>query len=93
MTYSFVFIFKKVGLSLFSAGNAPTLRNVPVAKRILICAPSNQVVDDLAWKLHNKAIGIDGRPGSFNIIRFGMRPGKERVSITFFNLHDICRIR
>jgi hypothetical protein len=58
--------------------------NAPVARRILICSPSNQSVDDLAWKLHRNAIGTDGKPGSFNIIRFGMLPGEERVSDTTF---------
>lgn len=62
-----------------SSDKAPILR-APVAKRILVCSPSNQSVDELAWKLYNGAIGTDGRVGSFKIIRFGMLPGEERVS-------------
>ena len=65
-----------------SSGKAPVL-NAPVARRILICSPSNQAVDELAWKVHKSAIGTDGRPGSFNIIRFGMLPGEDRVSWKF----------
>jgi hypothetical protein len=55
--------------------------NTPVTRRILICSPSNQTVDELAWKLHNNAIGTNGIVGSFNIIRFGMLPGEARVSL------------
>jgi len=67
----------QIGRALSNAENKPLL-NVNVAKRILICSPSNHTVDDLAWKLHKKAIGYDGKIGSFNITRFGMLPDEDR---------------
>uniref|UniRef100_A0A7S4S262 Helicase ATP-binding domain-containing protein n=1 Tax=Ditylum brightwellii TaxID=49249 RepID=A0A7S4S262_9STRA len=57
--------------------NTATL-NVPVARRILVCAPSNTAVDDLAWRLHKLAVGPNGALGGFNIVRFGQAPGEER---------------
>jgi len=68
----------QIGKALSNSENKAPVLNVPVARRILICAPSNQAVDDLAWKLHKSAIGLDGRIGSFNILRFGMLPGEDR---------------
>ena len=77
----FISIFHiKIGKALSSSENKAPILNAPVARRILICSPSNQTVDELAWKLHTNAIGTDGKPGSFNIIRFGMLPGEDRVS-------------
>ena len=49
-----------------------------IARRILVCAPSNQAVDELAWKIHKGAIGPCGIIGGFNLIRFGMLPGETR---------------
>ena len=68
-----------------SSEKSPIL-NAQVARRILVCSPSNHAVDELAWKLHKSALGTNGKPGSFNIIRFGMLPGEERVSelLSFF---------
>lgn len=59
-------------------GDENPILNVSVAKRILIVAPSNQAVDELAWRIHKHSIGPNGKIGGFNIIRFGMLPGEER---------------
>jgi len=50
----------------------------PVASRILLCAPSNQSVDDLAWKVQKFALGLNGKQGIFNLVRVGVLPGEER---------------
>ncbi len=89
MTVSYVLLRTKIGKALSNAEKRAPVLNTPVARRILICSPSNQAVDDLAWKLHISAIGTDGRTGSFNIVRFGILPGEDRVSNiveTFENL-------
>ena len=49
-----------------------------VPNRILICAPSNFAVDELAWRLKKTALGTSGKVGDFKIIRFGNFPGEER---------------
>ncbi len=49
-----------------------------VPNRILICAPSNFAVDELAWRLKKTALGASGKVGDFKIIRFGNFPGEER---------------
>jgi hypothetical protein len=59
-------------------GDENPVLNVSVSRRILIVAPSNQAVDELAWRIHNHSIGPNGKIGGFNIIRFGMLPGEER---------------
>lgn len=68
----------KVGHSISNKSKDNAILDEPVAHRILVCASSNQAVDDLAWKLHNEALGPNGMVGSFNIVRFGMQPGEER---------------
>lgn len=50
----------------------------PVSSRILLCAPSNQSVDDLAWKVQRSALGLNGKLGAFNLVRVGILPGEER---------------
>lgn len=59
-------------------GDENPILNASVARRILVVAPSNQAVDELAWRIHKHSIGPNGKIGGFNIIRFGMLPGEER---------------
>jgi hypothetical protein len=51
---------------------------IPVTGRILLCAPSNQSVDDLAWKVKRLSLGPNGKQGEFNLIRVGILPGEDR---------------
>ncbi len=60
------------------SSNAGPVMNANVTRRILVCAPSNQAVDELAWKIHKNALGPNGKPASFNMIRFGLLPGDDR---------------
>lgn len=46
--------------------------------RILVCAPSNVAVDDLAWRIHKLSMGPSGKVGDFKIVRFGTCAGEER---------------
>lgn len=66
----------KVGKAFTSNSGKPV--NAVVSRRILVCAPSNQTVDELAWKLHKNALGPSGKKGDFNMIRFGIIPGENR---------------
>jgi senataxin len=66
-----------VGTAFSKEGKSAHFDSV-VARRILVCAPSNQAVDELAWKIHKGAIGPCGITGGFNLIRFGMLPGETR---------------
>jgi superfamily I DNA and/or RNA helicase len=50
-----------------------------VKTRILVCAPSNIAVDDLACRIHESCIGPSGRVGGFILVRFGLLPGEERT--------------
>jgi len=59
-----------------SASSCNTSKSIQ--RRILVCAPSNLAVDDLAWRLRNSAIGPNGKVGGFNLVRFGVLPGEER---------------
>jgi hypothetical protein len=68
----------QIGNALQNSSGGNVNHNSVVAKRILVCAPSNQAVDELAWKIHNSAIGGNGKVGGFNMVRFGMLPGDER---------------
>ena len=62
----------KVGISLPKNHNAKaSINNLNKRTRILVCAPSNTAVDDLAWRIHNSSIGIDGKKGTLNIVRLG----------------------
>lgn len=54
------------------------LHNNVVSHRVLVCAPSNQAVDELVWRLHKGCIGPKGNMGEFNMVRFGLGPGEER---------------
>ncbi len=67
-----------VGQSLRSSKNETITHDTNVTKRILVCAPSNQAVDELAYKIHLQSIGSNGKSGSFNITRFGICPGEDR---------------
>lgn len=68
----------QVGRALQSSNDGVVKHNSSVARRILVCAPSNQAVDELAWKIHTNALGGNGKIGCFNIVRFGMLPGEDR---------------
>ncbi len=68
----------QVGRALTNSSGDNVKHNSMVARRILVCAPSNQAVDELAWKIHKGAIGGNGKLGGFNMVRFGMLPGDER---------------
>lgn len=48
------------------------------ANRILICAPSNFAVDEIAWRLKRFALGPHEKLGGLKIIRFGNLPDEER---------------
>ena len=50
----------------------------PIKTRILVCAPSNTAVDDLAWRIHKSCIGPSGTIGGLRVVRFGLLPGEER---------------
>lgn len=67
----------QIGQALQSSNNGP-VHNSTVTRRILVCAPSNQAVDELAWKIHKSAIGGNGKVGGFNLVRFGMLPDEDR---------------
>jgi len=49
-----------------------------VSHRVLVCAPSNQAVDELAWRLHKGALGPSGEMSDFKMVRFGTLIGEER---------------
>ena len=66
----------QVGRTISKTSNSPV--ETPVSSRILLCAPSNQSVDDLAWKVQRTAIGLNGKQGAFNLVRVGVLPGEER---------------
>ena len=68
----------QIGRALTNSSGDNVKHNSMVARRILVCAPSNQAVDELAWKIHKGAIGGNGKLGGFNMVRFGMLPGDER---------------
>lgn len=73
----------QVGKSLSkSSTNESSSLNIAgggVKTRILVCAPSNTAVDDLAWRIHKSSIGSSSVIGGFNIVRFGLLPGEERA--------------
>ncbi len=68
----------QIGRALQNSNSGNVKHDSIVGRRILVCAPSNQAVDELAWKIHNNAIGGSGKVGGFNMVRFGMLPGDER---------------
>jgi hypothetical protein len=68
----------QIGRALQNSSDGVVKHNSSIARRILICAPSNQAVDELAWKIHTQALGGNGKVGSFNMVRFGILPGEER---------------
>ena len=47
--------------------------------RILVCAPSNTAVDDLAWRIHNTCIGPDGKVGTLKMVRLGNLQSGEKA--------------
>lgn len=47
--------------------------------RILVCAPSNTAVDDLAWRIHTSSVGPDGQVGKLNIVRLGNTTVEEKA--------------
>eukprot|EP00555_Chaetoceros_dichaeta_P006839 CAMPEP_0198276122 /NCGR_PEP_ID=MMETSP1447-20131203/65141_1 /TAXON_ID=420782 /ORGANISM="Chaetoceros dichaeta, Strain CCMP1751" /LENGTH=1046 /DNA_ID=CAMNT_0043971043 /DNA_START=168 /DNA_END=3305 /DNA_ORIENTATION=- len=65
----------RVGRAISQSGG---LHNNVVSHRVLVCAPSNQAVDELVWRLHKGCIGPKGNMGEFNMVRFGLGPGEER---------------
>lgn len=73
----------RVGSSLSKlkgGSNSPSKRVAgDVKTRILVCAPSNIAVDDLACRIHDSCIGPSGRVGGFVLVRFGLLPGEERT--------------
>ena len=68
----------QIGRALQGSNSGPVKHDADVSRRILVCAPSNQAVDELAWKIHKNAIGGNGKVGGFNMVRFGMIPGDDR---------------
>jgi senataxin len=63
-----------------SSANSPSKGSRGKVKtRILVCAPSNIAVDDLACRIHDSCIGPSGRIGGFKLVRFGLLPGEERT--------------
>ena len=64
-------------INIGSTGNKMNSNNT-VKSRILVCAPSNTAIDDLAWRIHTSSIGINGTEGGFNIVRFGTCAGESR---------------
>jgi hypothetical protein len=68
----------QIGRALQSSNSDLVMHDATVSRRILVCAPSNQAVDELAWKIHKNAIGGNGKVGGFNMVRFGMVPGEDR---------------
>mmetsp|Transcript_14261 Transcript_14261/g.21959 ORF Transcript_14261/g.21959 Transcript_14261/m.21959 type:complete len:796 (+) Transcript_14261:1-2388(+) len=72
----------KIGLSLpISSGQGRlNFKNSDKKTRILVCAPSNTAVDDLAWRIHQSCIGVDGKIGNLNIVRLGNSRADEKIS-------------
>ena len=54
----------------------------PKKFRVLVCAPSNTAVDELAYRLHTQGVlGYDGRRAvGLNIVRIGAGGRKEKGS-------------
>lgn len=69
----------KVGGTRIRVGESGSdMKTNSVRSRILVCAPSNIAVDDLAWRIHTSSIGPNGSKGGFKIIRFGACAGEYR---------------
>jgi len=49
-----------------------------VKSKILVCAASNQAVDDLAFRINNECLGPGGKLGKFKMARFGSLPWDDR---------------
>jgi len=63
-------------ISQNSVGGGP--RQTVVSHRVLVCAPSNQAVDEIVWRLHTGALGPKGNVGEFDMVRYGLGSGDER---------------
>ena len=62
----------KIGGSMLKQTNRRSAKpNSANKTRILVCAPSNTAVDDLAWRIHQNCVGPDGKIGRLKIVRLG----------------------
>lgn len=77
----------QIGLSLPNSAShgRSTIKSNDRKTRILVCAPSNTAVDDLAWRIHQCCIGADGKIGHFNIVRLGNTRAEEKITNSSLN--------
>lgn len=69
-----------------TAGGRPT--GQPIAKKLLMCAPSNAAIDEVARRAKMGMAGPDGRPIKINVVRLG-RDDAMNVAVKDISLDNL----